>query len=552
MSALLVMSVFAGFTGGALAQESGNAPDDGSTDTMYYLQQGNTCTPLETFGDGSTTVEEFYDYRIPELNDDGEVNYDTYPEHDYSSYGTQAFQESQHSRLMVYEGAEGVSLVVVNDELDDGNPASANMTFEMSENSLDWAVMDDDYPSGSDSPYGTPDDQFEQNRVYWQWNGERTDGGALRGFESEDSLTITPELSESIEGIEFLSGSSADDYDVISLEESEFTIVRSAENPCGSDSEEPATEEPTTEEPTTEEPTTEEPTGEEPTTEEPSDGDSDGDAGSGNDGGAAPSAEAKAVSASTVSATAASAQIVPPPNGGTVTVPLPSGTSNGVKFQDAKVGVTSKSLSFQMTSSASDNVSASGMQTWAGLELSPQGSEADVTTANVSFTVTKDALNASGVAAEDVTVMYENNGSWEEADTTVSGEGESQYTFAATVPADATLAVGVPGDDGASGEDGGNETTTEGNESTGNETTTTTDETTTSDEGAAQGETETETESGGESGTTASEGAAQGETETDAASGGESGTTSGSVPGFGFTVAVLAIAGSALALLRRR
>ncbi|MFC6725309.1 hypothetical protein ACFQE1_13205, partial [Halobium palmae] len=291
MSALLVMSVFAGFTGGALAQESGNAPDDGSTDTMYYVQQGNTCTPLETFGDGSTTVEEFYDYRIPELNDDGTVNDETYPQHDYSSYGTEAFQESQHSRLMVYEGAEGVSLVVINDELDDGNPAAANMTFEMSENSLDWAVMDDDY---SGEPYGTPDDEFASDRVYWQWNGQRTDGGALRGLESEDSLTITPELSESIEGIEFLSGSSADDYDVISLEESEFTVVRSTENPCETDTEEPTTEEPTTEEPTTEEPTTEEPTTEEPTTEEPSDGEDGDDGGaddggdSGSDGGAAP------------------------------------------------------------------------------------------------------------------------------------------------------------------------------------------------------------------------------------------------------------------------
>ncbi|MFC6726625.1 PGF-pre-PGF domain-containing protein, partial [Halobium palmae] len=167
------------------------------------------------------------------------------------------------------------------------------------------------------------------------------------------------------------------------------------------------------------------------------------------------------------------------------------------------------------------------MQSWAALELSPQGSEADVTTANVSFTVTKDALNASGVAAEDVTVMYESNGSWEEADATVSDEDDSKVTFAATVPADATLAVGVPGDGGASSEDGGNETTTtEGNESTGNETTSdeTTSDETTSDEGAAQGETETGTESGGESGTTGDEGAAQGETETGTASGGESGT----------------------------
>lgn len=519
MVALLVTSVVAGFTGGALAQQAGNA----SGDTQYYVQQGNQCMPIQTFGNGSTEVSEFYDYRYPELNDDGSINQSSFPENDYSSYGTQDQQRSQYSRLFVYEGTQGTSLVVVNDQLNDGNATPSNVTFEMSQNSLQWAVKDDEYPGR----FGTPDDNFSQTRVYWQWGNQRTDGGALRGLESEDSLTITPTLNESMQGIEFLSANN----ETMSLEESEFTIVRSAENPCADSGTQTTTPDQGSDNTTTPDQGSDNPTSAPDQNAGDDGGDSDSNSGSG----------AQAVSAVTTTGTSSSAQIVPPPNGGTVSVPLPTGSTNGVTFQDAAVDVTANSLSFQFQSNVSSDApdgSAADIQSWAYLDMTAQGSEADVTTADVSFTVTEEALNASGVAAENVTVMYQDGNSWSEANVTVDGEGnDGRYAFVATVPAESTLAVGVPSD-GASAGDGGNATTTDaGNETTANGTTTanTADNaSTTSDstQGAAQGETQTGTASGGESG--------------------ETGSTSSTSPGFGFAVSVIAIAGSALLALRRR
>lgn len=167
--AVMVVGSLAIVPGSAVAQEN----------ATFIVQQGDTCTEVTPLGDGSQTVEEFYDYTV--LDDQA----------NYSSLGTTDIQENQVSQLFVYRGSDGLSLVFLHDKINE--PYGFVATGDISGLPADgeWAVEDDNYTDR--------DDTFEYTdtgaQIQWNSNGERTDGAAFRGLGSSDYSTITADIA---------------------------------------------------------------------------------------------------------------------------------------------------------------------------------------------------------------------------------------------------------------------------------------------------------------------------------------------------------------------
>jgi hypothetical protein len=142
--------------------------DTASNETTYAVVQGQSCVDVAPFGDGSQMVEQFYDYRGTD-----DIN---------GSVGTRDLQSSQTSQLLLHEGSNGVSLIALHDELGDesgGGLVSFNVTGQPA--GAEWVVQDD---------AATTDDTYVESggdlHVDWFWTANHTDGGALRGLESDE------------------------------------------------------------------------------------------------------------------------------------------------------------------------------------------------------------------------------------------------------------------------------------------------------------------------------------------------------------------------------
>lgn len=165
----------------------------------YVLRQGDRCVPLHPVS-GSEPIEDFYDYRLPERyasaenggSDPGNGPY-------YSSSGTEAVQRPDASVLLLYDGPDGVSLVVVHDALGEspGGGGSATLEFSGLPTSGRWVVKDDLY---RDQETGeVADGNFDRwwidgstHVVDWTWGTGATDGGAFRGIGGSLPVTIRP------------------------------------------------------------------------------------------------------------------------------------------------------------------------------------------------------------------------------------------------------------------------------------------------------------------------------------------------------------------------
>ncbi|WP_424017922.1 PKD domain-containing protein [Halorientalis pallida] len=137
------------------------------------VEQGEECYRIDPLGNGTRTVEAFYDYNTST---------------NYSSTGTTELQDNQVSNLLIYHGSEGYSLVLLHDEYDDGPYGGvASMTFTGLPTDGEWAVEDDGYDGRDD----TFDHQGTRSEIDWMWYGDRTDGGAFRGLTASESVSIT-------------------------------------------------------------------------------------------------------------------------------------------------------------------------------------------------------------------------------------------------------------------------------------------------------------------------------------------------------------------------
>ncbi|MFD1647811.1 PKD domain-containing protein [Haloarchaeobius litoreus] len=151
------------------------------------VAQGDQCWEVSTYGDGSSTVSEFYDYRTPNTTPPGD---------EWGSYGTRSMQDNQDSLLAFYEGSQGTSMVMVHDRI--GGAHGGTITFDIYglPQSGEWAVEDDGYPGSEDNF-----DYFANGTeasIDWKWSGERNDGAAFRGIAATNGswLTIDPGFNE--------------------------------------------------------------------------------------------------------------------------------------------------------------------------------------------------------------------------------------------------------------------------------------------------------------------------------------------------------------------
>ncbi|WP_162224512.1 hypothetical protein [Halorussus amylolyticus] len=155
-----------------------------SADATHVVEQGDRCVPITPLS-GDETVEEFYDYRTPFTDPSGPA---------YSSYGTTDLQRAETSICFLYDGPEGLSLVVIHDALDDGT-SGGSVTFQF-ENLAggEWAVGDDVYDGESNY------DRFEETadgwQIDWTWTEGRSDGGAYRPLGDDFAVTIHPAFNE--------------------------------------------------------------------------------------------------------------------------------------------------------------------------------------------------------------------------------------------------------------------------------------------------------------------------------------------------------------------
>ncbi|MFC4548970.1 MULTISPECIES: hypothetical protein [Halorussus] len=198
--------------------------------TNYVLKQGDSCVPVVPLS-GDEPVEEFYDYRTPNTDPKS---------FKYASFGTTDLQRENTSIVFLYDGPEGLSLVVVHGKLgadDDGG--SVTMGFAGLAGG-EWAVGDDIYDADTNyDEFGQTDDGW---RVDWTYAGGRTDGGAYRGLGEDFEVTVTPNFNEeanlygehydgTIEDWQLLSGDSSSP-ERTSLSMSEPVTIRAGT--CGS------------------------------------------------------------------------------------------------------------------------------------------------------------------------------------------------------------------------------------------------------------------------------------------------------------------------------
>ncbi|WP_049899961.1 hypothetical protein [Halococcus agarilyticus] len=161
--------------GSVLAVAPATAQDGADT---FIVEQGGQCTEVTALGDGSQSVEAFYDYEA--LDDRA----------NYSSLGTIDMQIDQTSQLFVYRGSEGLSLVFLHDAIDEPNGFVATADLSGLPADGEWPVEDDSYTNR--------DDVFEHDNdtshIEWFSNGGRTDGAAFRGLGSSNYRTITADV----------------------------------------------------------------------------------------------------------------------------------------------------------------------------------------------------------------------------------------------------------------------------------------------------------------------------------------------------------------------
>lgn len=170
------------------------ATHEPATEPRFLLRQGLVryeVTPVSYRGE---TVETFYGYE----------DTDAHPAVDVVA-------ENDASRLLLYEGPVGTSLVFLHGARDVTHGGTATFTFSgLSRERGEWAVRDDPRRIADDFE---PWDGGNQ-RVAWEWGAGDTDGGAFwGGFDREEfEVVVTPKTLTGVDSWRFLSGE-LDDLD---------------------------------------------------------------------------------------------------------------------------------------------------------------------------------------------------------------------------------------------------------------------------------------------------------------------------------------------------
>lgn len=174
------------------------AQSESDSGRSIVLEQGDDCFELVPLS-GEETVEAFYDYRYPTNSFDSIAGStgDT-----FSSHGTTDLQEDYTSVLFLYDGPDGLSLIVVHGHLDgDDDGGVVSFTLEGMPEEAEWIVKDDLYLDPEDGePWPTNYDRWADegttHQIDWAYRYGRTDGGVAYGLGEEFEITIDPAFNE--------------------------------------------------------------------------------------------------------------------------------------------------------------------------------------------------------------------------------------------------------------------------------------------------------------------------------------------------------------------
>ncbi|WP_049935650.1 hypothetical protein [Haloplanus natans] len=132
------------------------------------IEQGDRTLEVVPLSNGQS-IERFYDYGAAEINSPLPV------------------AKSDTSRLFLWSGPNGLSLVVVHDKPRDGSGAAVSFEFSGLPGRGSWVVRDDGGDFRRSGGAASPD---------WTWTRDNTDGGAFRGGLTNTSITIEPKFNE--------------------------------------------------------------------------------------------------------------------------------------------------------------------------------------------------------------------------------------------------------------------------------------------------------------------------------------------------------------------
>lgn len=147
----------------------------------FVVEQGDTCASIRPITYQEQSVEEFYNYTDDE-------NADRPP---WESNTPLQVAEWGVSRLFLYRGPDGLSLVVIHDRGGNGSGGAASFTISGLPENGEWVIRDDDHPEDPDD-WNISEDETVTN---WSWNQWHTDGGAFLGLSNEFEITIEPSFN---------------------------------------------------------------------------------------------------------------------------------------------------------------------------------------------------------------------------------------------------------------------------------------------------------------------------------------------------------------------
>jgi hypothetical protein len=155
----------------------------------YAVEQGEDCFELGPVTSESQSVEEFYGYTA---SSDGErVQYSA-----NTPIGLEQVNDGTSS-LFLYEGPDGLSLVVLHGGVNDSGGGAATMEFVGLPETGEWVVQDDPTNLSIEVWNRTTS---EGQAVDWGWRDQWTDGGAFQGgLGDEFSIEITASFNEDAE-----------------------------------------------------------------------------------------------------------------------------------------------------------------------------------------------------------------------------------------------------------------------------------------------------------------------------------------------------------------
>ncbi len=166
--------------------------------SAYVLEQADQHIPLVPLP-GNEAAEDLYQYAYPHDRFDSISGIDGTT---FSSEGTTDLQRDRTSILFLYDGPNGLSLVIVHGRLDGDTDAGGTVSFQIHGLPPDgeWVVRDDYYldEDGTQSPtnYDRWDVDGEVHAIDWAYQGGRTDGGVFQGLGDDFVIRIEPAFND--------------------------------------------------------------------------------------------------------------------------------------------------------------------------------------------------------------------------------------------------------------------------------------------------------------------------------------------------------------------